>query len=126
ALGCLAGWRFFLRPRVSWNGAGLSVIGGIGARLLVWSEVHAVRADRHGAITIETDRRGGGLVVTARTREGLFPRGERTAAQLAGALRLTAQRAAERARAQVRDVTSLPPAPVPPPAPAMLYAAWLA
>jgi hypothetical protein len=129
AIACLSGWRMFLRPRVSWNGAGLSVIGSVGARLLVWSEVHAVRADRHGAVTIETDRHGAGLVVTARGEHPLLPRAlsgdERTGAQLAGALRLAAERAAARARARVRDVVSLPPAPVAPAAPAVLYAAWL-
>ncbi|GAA4250677.1 hypothetical protein GCM10022255_040270 [Dactylosporangium darangshiense] len=130
AVACLAGWRLFLRPRVSWNGAGVSVVGSVGARLLVWSDVHAVRADRHGAVTIETDHHGAGLVVTARSEHPLLPRvlsgDERTGAQLAGALRLAAERAAARARARVRDVVSLPPAPVAPAAPLLLYVAWLA
>ncbi|WP_432978114.1 PH domain-containing protein [Dactylosporangium sp. CA-233914] len=130
AIACVSGWRLFLRPRVSWNGAGLSVVGSIGARLLVWSEVHAIRADRHGAVTIETDQHGAGLVVTARGEQSLLPRflsgDERTGAQLSGALRLTSERAAARDRDRVRDVVSLPPAPVPPPAPVLLYAAWLA
>ncbi|MFG2040951.1 hypothetical protein [Dactylosporangium sp. NPDC048998] len=129
AIACVSGWRMFLRPRVSWNGAGLSIVGGIGARLLVWSEVHAVRADRHGGVTVETDGDGAGLVVTARNEHSWLPRAlsgdERTGAQLAGALRLAAERAAARARDRVRDVVSLPPAPVPPVAPAALYAAWL-
>ncbi|MER7279678.1 hypothetical protein ABT369_35085 [Dactylosporangium sp. NPDC000244] len=128
AIACLSGWRLFLRPRVSWNGAGLSVVGSIGARLLVWSDVHAIRADRHGAVTIETDHHGAGLVVTARGEHALLPRflsgDERTGLQLSGALRLAAERAAARARERVRDVVSLPPAPVTPPAPALLYAAW--
>ncbi|MEV6923265.1 PH domain-containing protein [Dactylosporangium sp. NPDC051485] len=129
AVACLAGWRLFLRPRVSWNGAGVSVVGGVGARLLVWSDVHAVRADHHGTVTIETDHRGAGLVVAARGEHSLLPRflsgDERTGGQLAGALRLSAERAAARARAQIRDVISLPPAPVAPSAPALLYAAWI-
>ncbi|MGI5236853.1 PH domain-containing protein [Dactylosporangium sp. CA-139066] len=130
AIACLSGWRLFLRPRVSWNGAGVSVVGSIGARLLVWSDVHAVRADRHGAVTIETDHHGAGLVVAARAEHSLLPRvlsgDERTSTQLAGALRLSAERAAARTRARLRDVVSLPPAPVAPAAPALLYAAWLA
>ncbi|MER7009036.1 hypothetical protein ABT297_39160 [Dactylosporangium sp. NPDC000555] len=129
AIACVSGWRMFLRPRVSWNGAGISIVGSIGARLLVWSEVHAVRADRRGAVTVEIDRNGAGLVVTARGEHAWLPRAlsgdERTGAQLAGALRLAAERAAARARDRVRDVVSLPPAPVPPVAPAVLYAAWL-
>ncbi|WP_433050385.1 PH domain-containing protein [Dactylosporangium sp. CS-033363] len=129
AIACLSGWRLFLRPRVSWNGAGLSVVGSIGARLLVWSDVHAVRADRHGAVTIETDHHGAGLVVTARGEHPLLPRflsgDERTGHQLSGALRLSMERAAARVRERVRDTVSLPPAPVAPPAPALLYAAWL-
>jgi hypothetical protein len=130
ALACLSGWRLFLRPRVSWNGAGLSVVGSIGARLLVWSDVHAIRADRHGAVTIETDHHGAGLVVTARGEHPLLPHllsgDERTGLELAGALRLSAERAEARTRERVRDVVSLPPAPVAPPAPMVLYAAWLA
>jgi hypothetical protein len=130
AIACLSGWRLFLRPRVSWNGAGVSVVGSIGARLLVWSEVHAVRTDRHGAVTIETDHHGAGLVVTARGEHSLIPHAlsgdERTGPQLSGALRLAAERAAARARARVRDVVSLPPAPVAPAAPLLLYVAWLA
>ncbi|WP_426506920.1 PH domain-containing protein [Dactylosporangium sp. McL0621] len=130
AIACLSGWRMFLRPRVSWNGAGLSVVGSIGARLLVWSDVHAIRADRHGAVTIETDHHGAGLVVTARGEHALLPRflsgDERTGLQLSGALRLAAERAEARARDRVRDVVSLPPAPVAPPAPAPLYVAWVA
>ncbi|MEV8515805.1 hypothetical protein [Dactylosporangium sp. NPDC051484] len=129
AIACVSGWRMFLRPRVSWNGAGLSVVGSIGARLLVWSEVHAVRTDRRGAVAVETDRNGAGLVVAARGEHAWLPRAlagdERTGAQLAGALRLAAERAAARSRDRVRDVVSLPPAPVPPVAPAVLYAAWL-
>ncbi|WP_432829977.1 hypothetical protein [Dactylosporangium sp. CA-092794] len=128
AIACVSGWRMFLRPRVSWNGAGLSVVGSIGARLLIWADVHAIRNDRHGGVIIETDHNGAGLVVTARGEDPLLPRvlagNERTGAELAGALRLAAERAAERARTRVRDVVSLPPAPVPPVAPALLYAAW--
>ncbi|WP_433209669.1 PH domain-containing protein [Dactylosporangium sp. CS-047395] len=130
AIACLSGWRLFLRPRVSWNGAGLSVVGSIGARLLVWSDVHAIRSDRHGAVTIETDHHGAGLVVTARGEHPLLPRflsgEERTGHQLSGALRLSMERAAARVRERVRDTVSLPPAPVAPPAPALLYAAWMA
>ncbi|GAA3450836.1 PH domain-containing protein [Dactylosporangium matsuzakiense] len=130
AIACLSGWRLLLRPRVAWNGAGLSVVGSIGARLLVWSDVHAVRADRHGAVTIETDHHGAGLVVAARGEHALLPRflsgDERTGLQLSGALRLAAERAAVRARERVRDVVSLPPAPVAPPAPALLYLTWAA
>jgi hypothetical protein len=129
AVACVSGWRMFLRPRLSWNGAGLSIIGSIGARLLVWSDVHAVRADRHGAVTVETDHHGAGLVVAARGEHALIGRWlsghERTGTELAGALRLASERAAARARSRVRDVISLPPAPIPPAAPALLYTVWL-
>jgi len=93
-------------------------------------EILEAVGDRYGAVTIETDHHGAGLVVAARGEHPLIPRAlsgdERSGTQLSGALRLAAERAAARARARVRDVVSLPPAPVAPVAPALLYVAWLA
>lgn len=128
ALACYGGWRLYLRPRLHWNGAGVSVVGisvagaAGGARLLPWTAVEVIRLDGDGTVHVEAA--SDGFVVTAH-RGGplgrLIGRDERSGQQLAAALRLARLRAGERARTGERDVTSLPPAPVVPRAPAALW-----
>ena len=125
ALGCFGGWRLYLRPRLSWNGPGVSVVGVAEARLLggtTWRRSGSTPTDGPGRDAVPRVRGDRAPRRSARLAVG---HDERSGTQLAAALRLAKHRAEERERAGERDVTSLPPAPVEPRAPAALWVVGL-
>ncbi|MDG6102194.1 hypothetical protein Daura_44305 [Dactylosporangium aurantiacum] len=127
ALTCYGGWRVYLRPALSWNGAGISAVGVAGAGLLTWNGVDAVELDTDGSVHVRSG--DGGFLVTA--HQGgplarLLHHGERSGTQLVAALRLAQRRAREREEAGERDVTTLPPPPAVSRAPVVLWCLGLA
>src|SRR6266511_1371329 len=114
-----AGWRLWLRPRLTWNGGGVAVVGMLGARRLAWVEVSHIAAERGVVIIVG---RESALVVPAGS--GLrWPAGagRRSAAQLMLALRHARHRAIASGAA---DLMAPPPLAVPA-RPAALAALWL-
>jgi hypothetical protein len=80
-------WRTQLRPRAHWHGAGLAVLTPFGGFTARWDDVVQVAAGR-ADVTVVADGIGG-TVVPTRRRFG--PPAERSARQLALALRHTRQ-----------------------------------
>jgi hypothetical protein len=114
ALACEAGWRLWLRPRLSWNGGGLAGIGVLRAGRFGWSEIRHILVDR-GAVVVAGEQRA--LVVPAHDRLP-WPSARRSAEQLALALRYARQRA-------LADGTPTVLSPPPLPTPARPVALWL-
>jgi hypothetical protein len=130
AASCLLSWRVFMRPRIAWNGQGITVVGTFGDRRVSWRMVSGI--DHHrDSVTVHTGYRS--LVVSAAPRFRLFGRTDRTAEELANALRHA------RASAPPPPMIPAPDAPFqtpfdsldglprldPPRAPAGLYLLWL-
>jgi hypothetical protein len=119
ALAAEAGWRLWLRPRLTWNGGGLAVIGMLGARRLAWTEVRHISADR-GAVIVAG---GESALVVPAGSDLRWPAGagRRNAQQLALALRHARHRAITSGAA---DLLAPPPLAVPA-RPVSLAALWL-
>ncbi len=86
------GWRLWIRPRMRWNGAGVAGIGALGRRFhFPWMDVQAIEVDGSNIAL----RGGTGVIVgPARRLPHWLGFGERTADQLATALRHAKQHAA--------------------------------
>jgi hypothetical protein len=121
AASCLLSWRVFMRPRIAWNGQGIAVVGTFGDRRVSWRMVRGIDHDRD-SVTVHTGYRS--LVVSAAPRFRLLGRHDRTAEELANALRharASAQSATTAADTPVQTSDQAPgqaPGPVPGQAPA--------
>jgi hypothetical protein len=113
---CWLGWRLYLRPRAAWNGAGIAVVGTVGAARLRWSDVVAVEVGR-GAVTVQTEEAG--WVLPAPSLPGPLRGTERDVDQLSTALRLA------RERGPVAPAGLAPPHLAPPRVPVGAYLLWL-
>jgi len=69
------GWRVWIRPRVAWNGGGVSVRGLLGARVRVleWSQVRELTYDEQGLVSVTT--------VDSQTLSVAIPKSSRPSAQ---------------------------------------------
>jgi len=127
-------WRFFMRARIAWNGHGIAVIGAIGHKRVAWRMVSGIEQDG-GTVTVHTGYSD--LVVGAGPVFGIFGRHDRTAEQLANALRHARHAASAGGNLSAeRRPAAMETAPVPaalddlpnldpPRAPAGLYVLWL-
>jgi hypothetical protein len=94
ALSCGLAWRLFLRARVAWNGWGVAVVGALGDQRASWRMVTGIDHDAD-SVTVHTGRNG--LVVGAAPRVRILGRADRTAEELANALRHARDTATTRA-----------------------------
>jgi hypothetical protein len=84
AASCALSWRVIMRGRIAWNGRGIAIIDAFGDERVGWSEVYDIRHDRD-SVTVHTGQRR--LVVGAGPVFGLLGRRDRSAEELANALR---------------------------------------
>jgi hypothetical protein len=114
-------WRAFMRARIAWNGHGIAAIGVFGSRRVPWREVRAIDYSKD-VVTVHTGQTS--LVVSAAPRFRFLGRSDRTAQELANALR-HARSTARPVDPRTGDELAAVPRLEAPRVPAGLYLLWL-